>query len=1204
MKQWWRGKPWSRAKSWLRKLRYWLLVPALLFGGGYGAVLYALHSESFSRFVLGEISERIPKIAMTDVRGTLAGGIQLSFRYADSTVDVVLKSINLRLQPSCLLQLRLCADTLSADRLNITLPKSEPSTEQDIQLPVISLPFPIALQLANIDTFTLMQGPETLLHFEDIQLSARWLGTTLTIKSLQARENYCQLSVSGQMRFSRDYPITSRAACQLNPEYAQRIGIDLIDSRLSGDLRTLQVEANNDGQWPFTISASLKPLDTVFSYQATAKTREAIHLPIDNVGNELSSATLHIAGDFTSVVVQATGNVSVDHLPSQNQIELQGNFKFADQLFTVNSLVVDGAVHTVSRGTLAMHDGIIWQGDVDWQVASLHQFNEQLQGSAEGQFTTQVTWQNEQLSAGVQIHNLSGMLNGTPLTARGQLSYGDRQLHVANLHVRQAQNQVALNGTLATDAASSLAFSLQLPHVEQLIPAMQGAINGNFNVSGLVDKPTISGEITTSDIRYQDLAIADGVWKMNWHVDQPQSSANTNQVQVNLSGVTLAERWLSDLQLGWSGSWADHQVKLTWRDRQTNAAHVSCKGSLKDAQGMPIYTTFPQRLPSWEISCGNVEFQYELSNVQHRWRNSTAISADLDSLNSTITLLPFCLRDDGAQLCTRDTIEIVRHATDQGDGDIDISNIGVEGIGLPVEWLSYWLPTNVSAVGEWQFTLAASVHNNQPQIAASIRSDNTGFTWHGANAKLTKVAFSTLKAEWQWDAVSHHVSWQLDSDKTGSSTGDINLRSTEVVGNIQLNRIALITLAPLLMPNEDDILEGWVDAQLKVSGAIDKPRVNGVLSLDNGKFATSTIPVPLDDIQLTMAIRDNLATIDGAFTAAGEKGAVDGQFDWRQDQWQGNFHLTANQLVMEPEPNMLIYVVPDVKLALKPQAITLNGDLRVPKARVEVRQLPEQAINVSRDSVVLGAESEQPQQPLQRIDSQLNIVLGDDVQFKGFGLETLVTGQLELTQQGEEIPQAKGVLKMQKGHYQAYGQNLAIRTGDLVFVNDIDNPQLRLEAVREQVADEVTVGLRATGPAQQPHIELFSVPAMAQQEQLSYLLTGKRPGTETDIDPSLIAKQTALSLALESSSGAGVTKKAGEALGIEDFKISAGTTEDGTDIGLSGYLTPNLMVRYGVGVFDAVNSLTLNYKLSKNVYLEAISGEGTALDILWSFDKN
>lgn len=313
--------------------------------------------------------------------------------------------------------------------------------------------------------------------------------------------------------------------------------------------------------------------------------------------------------------------------------------------------------------------------------------------------------------------------------------------------------------------------------------------------------------------------------------------------------------------------------------------------------------------------------------------------------------------------------------------------------------------------------------------------------------------------------------------------------------------------------------------------------------------------------------------------------------------------MAAEPLLVRPGPKMQIYVAPDLRFDFAPSRIAISGRVAIPRAELEFTELPEQAVSVSSDTVIVGAGDNMEGAPLQVLVN-VELQLGDRVVFDGFGLETNITGNLRLQQRSGEMLRANGRLSLVEGRYNAYGQHLVIRSGDLVFVGDIDNPQLRVEAVRSDTPENITVGLRASGPAHNPRVSLFSQPDMPQQAQLSYLITGNPPGSNSELDPQQAAAEAALSYALESGIGSGITRRAGDVLGIEDLQLTAGSTGAGTQIGLSGHLTSRLLVRYGVGVFDAINTWTLRYQVSRSVYLEAISGEASDIGIMWSFERN
>ena len=57
-----------------------------------------------------------------------------------------------------------------------------------------------------------------------------------------------------------------------------------------------------------------------------------------------------------------------------------------------------------------------------------------------------------------------------------------------------------------------------------------------------------------------------------------------------------------------------------------------------------------------------------------------------------------------------------------------------------------------------------------------------------------------------------------------------------------------------------------------------------------------------------------------------------------------------------------------------------------------------------------------------------------------------------------------------------------------------------------------------------------------------------------------------------------------------------------TSVVASGYLTEDLSVRYGVGIFEPITTVALRYDLGKYFYLEAASGLAASLDLFYTRD--
>ncbi|HSH56676.1 MAG TPA: translocation/assembly module TamB domain-containing protein, partial [Halomonas sp.] len=150
----------------------------------------------------------------------------------------------------------------------------------------------------------------------------------------------------------------------------------------------------------------------------------------------------------------------------------------------------------------------------------------------------------------------------------------------------------------------------------------------------------------------------------------------------------------------------------------------------------------------------------------------------------------------------------------------------------------------------------------------------------------------------------------------------------------------------------------------------------------------------------------------------------------------------------------------------------------------------------------------------------------------------------------------------------------------------------------EATRDDVIAGLRVTGSAASPQLAVFSEPAMDEASALSYLLRGRAPN-DSDTDGALTSALVGLAVGQAGGAVGGI----GQAFGVSDLTLdTAGSGED-SQVTLSGQLTDDLEVRYGVGVFSPIAELTLRYNIWRSLYLEAVSGASQAVDLVYSFSR-
>ena len=287
----------------------------------------------------------------------------------------------------------------------------------------------------------------------------------------------------------------------------------------------------------------------------------------------------------------------------------------------------------------------------------------------------------------------------------------------------------------------------------------------------------------------------------------------------------------------------------------------------------------------------------------------------------------------------------------------------------------------------------------------------------------------------------------------------------------------------------------------------------------------------------------------------------------------------------------------------EPNNLEINGEVTIPYARVKVRDLPKGSISPSKDVILVEKQAEMQASPH---TVALNLLLkvdplrSSEVKLDAFGLTTDLHGELRLKNNKSEIF-GSGQVQLVNGRYRAYGQNLIIRDGDILFNSTLDRPFLIIEAVRDPdlTSGGVIAGLRIEGVAQNPAISVFSEPDMEQQQILSFMLTGRGIGESSGDSDNIILTNALLSLGLGQSEN--LISKVGNKLGFEDVNLDTSGQGDTTQLSLTGTIAPGVQLRYGVGVFDSISEVAIRYKLLPKLYIEAVSGLSNAIDIYYQF---
>ena len=144
-------------------------------------------------------------------------------------------------------------------------------------------------------------------------------------------------------------------------------------------------------------------------------------------------------------------------------------------------------------------------------------------------------------------------------------------------------------------------------------------------------------------------------------------------------------------------------------------------------------------------------------------------------------------------------------------------------------------------------------------------------------------------------------------------------------------------------------------------------------------------------------------------------------------------------------------------------------------------------------------------------------------------------------------------------------------------------------------------GVRAKGRSDDLNITLFSMPAMSQNEILSYLLYGHglEKSTVTGNSDNSSA-QLLMTLGLGTTTG--ILNSVVGIFGMDGVQLGSSGTGDDTQVEVQTYLSNRIRLSYGYGVFNSVNEFKLRYEIMRRLYAEFISSLDQSIDLIYSFE--
>jgi translocation and assembly module TamB len=1231
----------------LRWIGAGFLVLLLLLAG----VLYwLLATGSGARFVLARATAATEgRLSVEHAQGTLSGPLLLQgLRWRDPAagVDARVGRIQLDITPLALFSRRVDIDALAiadVDVALVTVPEepTPPSEPLSLQAPIDVFLDGLVLQRARVT-----QDGEPVFALDRLDLAGAWTQDGAVIRTLALRAPDGRVDLHGTISTQAGYPGKGEATFRWTAgerTFAGRLTADgdgraaTLDATLSEPVvATLAANLTQSAELPWTARIGVPPFDAAqllpgstlgtlaldlqgsgdrrhgnlagtlgiqghvvrldplrYALEAGVLDIEALSLTSPDAAGRLDasgrvqldatppSATLALSWTDVELPADLVGQPLASHgrldaSGSADAYHASGAFALGPpgQLSDIE-LALDGtpAAITLHRLALRQADGgleaqgsVALQPETGWDIsARARHFNPgafapDWPGALDFQLATAGTLTDKGPDATLQLTELGGTLRQRALSGHADLAIKPGYVVDGTLALASGNSRLDVTGSgggEGTDARVKLAIA----SLGDWLPDGSGQLDGDFHLHGAWPHLAIDGTADARDLGLGTTGIA------TLHLDAAVSDTDplAGRLAIAATGVATAGLAFDTLAVRAQGNRAAHELQL-------------------EATGEPLDV---------RLALGG---QFDGGG---RW-NGTLRRLDLDVTDAPPLALEapaplgwkdgrfdastICLAGDGPRLCLGGSAN--------ADGSLAAS-YRLEH--LPLALVARLAAPEAPLAIEGELGGAGDIRRSAAGALdgqATISSPAGSITYTD-RPERPLLAYDRFELAATLSPQSTHATVHAGLGEGGRLDGNVTLAgppggAQALSGTIdaELANLGFVELLTTELVNAS----GRLSAHYALAGTTSAPRLAGDLRLEQFAGEVPAAGIRLKDGNIRVHASDmehftlegTLSSGEGRLVLSGSGGM--GPTAPLDARIQGEGFLAADI------PAAHVVISPDITLKRDSERFTIGGSVTIPEANVDLAKLPGGGVSkASPDVVVVDADQPEADEPLPVVVS-MTVKLGDAVKLHGMGLDGSVAGQLHVEQHPGRLATGTGTLNV-TGTYKAYGQNLTIESGRLLFAGTaLDNPGLDIRAARTILGssqgtldDSITAGLQIRGTAQVPVLTVYSKPTMQQSEALSYLITGKPLSGLESGEGDLLGSAAR---ALGSASGGLLAKSIGARTGL-DASVTDSAALGGAAFTVGKYLSPKLYLSYGVGLFSPGEVITLRYLFNKRFSFEA-----------------
>ncbi|HEZ3700097.1 TPA: translocation/assembly module TamB [Neisseria meningitidis] len=773
---------------------------------------------------------------------------------------------------------------------------------------------------------------------------------------------------------------------------------------------------------------------------------------------------------------------------------------------------------------------------------------------------------------------LPGTFNGVPIAGSADIVYESRHLPRAAVDLRLGRNIIKTDGGFGKKG-DRLNLNITAPDLSRFGFGLAGSLNVRGHLSGDLDggirtfETDLSGAARNLHIgKAADIRSLDFTLKGSPDTSRP-IRADIKGSRLSLSGGAAVVD-TADLML--DGTGVQHRIR-------THAAMTLDGKPFKfdlDASG-----GINRELTRWKGSIGILDiggaFNLKLQNrmtLEAGAERVAASAANWQAMGGSLNLQHF-----------------------SWDKKTGISaKGGAHGLHI-AELHNFFKPPfehNLVLNGDWD---VAYGRNARGYLNISRQSGDAvlpGGQALGLNAFSLKTRFQNDRIGILLDGGARFGRINADLD-IGNAFGG-NMANAPLGGRITASLPDLGALKPFL-PAAAQNITGSLNAAVTLGGSIADPHLGGSINGDKLYYRNQTQGIILDNGSLRSHIAGRKWVIDSLKFRHEGTAELSGTVGMENSGPDVDIGAVFDKYRILSRPNRRLTVSGNTRLRYSPQkGISVTGMIKTDQGLFgsQKSSMP----SVGDDVVVLGEVKKEAAAPLP-VNMNLTLDLNDGIRFAGYGADVTIGGKLTLTAQSGGSVRGVGTVRVIKGRYKAYGQDLDITKGTVSFVGPLNDPNLNIRAERR--LSPVGAGVEILGSLNSPRITLTANEPMSEKDKLSWLILN-RAGSGSSGD----------NAALSAAAGALLAGQINDRIGLVD---DLGFTSKRSRNAQTGELNPaeqvltvgkqltgKLYIGYEYSISSAEQSVKLIYRLTRAIQAVARIGSrssGGELTYTIRFDR-